>query len=119
MAEEWDYLDGAPMIQHRGDYVCCLLCLRQFTSEKKVRKHLAKSALHADNLASASAAGRVRAATSSTESSTGKRAAAGLSQPPAKRSAAPDSAPPLAEPQPVGGGASGGGLSTLQQMELF
>ena len=47
-------LDGVFMIQHRGEYVCCLLCLRQFPSEYKVRKHLAKSALHAGNLEAAS-----------------------------------------------------------------
>ena len=53
-------LDGALMVQHRGEYVCCMLCLRQFASEYKVRKHLAKSALHAGNLEAALAAGRVQ-----------------------------------------------------------
>ena len=38
---------------------CCLVCLRQFTSERHVERHVVRSALHATNLANAVAAGRV------------------------------------------------------------
>ena len=48
-------LDGAPMIEVRGEHWCCLLCMRQFQTEKKVMKHLEKSDLHAQNLAAAAA----------------------------------------------------------------
>ena len=52
-------LDGAAMVTQRGEHWCCLLCLRQFDSLAKVRKHLIKSTMHAENLAAAVAAGRV------------------------------------------------------------
>lgn len=52
-------LDGSPMIEVRGEHWCCLLCMRQFKSEKQVLKHLDKSTLHAENLLAAVNAGRI------------------------------------------------------------
>ena len=104
-------LDDAPMIQTRGEYVCCLLCLRQFESEAKVCKHVAKSAMHADNLAAASKAGRIASGASS-EVEPSKKRAAETSQPP-KKSPRIEPAP---DPVPA---ASSGGMSALEQMELF
>ena len=83
-------LDDKPMIVMRGAQWCCMLCKRQFETEDKLQKHVAKSSLHSDNLAEARRAGRIRdsSATSakrpapSTESS---------SQPAVNRPAAPAS----------------------------
>lgn len=52
-------LDASAMVERRQESWCCLLCLRKFANQAHVQKHLAKSALHADNLASATAAGRI------------------------------------------------------------
>ena len=106
-------LDGAAMVTQRGEHWCCLLCLRQFDSLAKVRKHLIKSTMHAENLAAAVAAGRVSQPpdVSEAQSQGAKRHASAsdpAEDPPAKRAAA-ESAP--AEPP--------GGMSALERMELF
>lgn len=100
-------LDSAPMVQTRADQggnVCCILCLRQFKSTQHIMRHLAKSTLHAKNLAAATAAGRVQQPASDAEphGAGTKRTAAAMS----------------GEAPPATTGVSRG-LSALQQMELF
>ena len=92
-------LDGEPMVQLRVGYWCCLLCLRQFKSEAHIRKHLSRSAMHAENLAAAAAAGRIvdNAGKSERTGEPAKRSLAAASadaEPPSKRLAAVDSCLP-------------------------
>lgn len=109
-------LDGASMVQLRGEHWCCLLCMRQFKSEQQVRKHLDKSSLHADNWSAALAAGRV-----STEhvQQRNKRPidTAAEAAPPPKRDRPLPHAPPAASTATPA--APSGALSALEQMELF
>ena len=128
---ETPLLDNGPMLEQRGDKFCCLLCQRQFDSDVKLRKHLTKSSLHADNLAAAEAAGRV-AAQQQGEPPAAKRPAPDAAAPPSKRerseaqdrgsndsggasSSQPPASPPPAPPQ----ASSSSGLSAIEQMELF
>ena len=104
-------LDAKPMVQLLGEHWCCLLCMRQFETERKVLKHLAKSSLHAENLAPASAAGRVKQQLGRATSEKRPQDALGAVAPPAKRQAT--AAPAPMDPAPTGS------LSALQQMELF
>ena len=53
-------LDDGPVFEQRGENWCCLLCKRQFESEPKLKKHIEKSSLHSDSLATATKAGRIR-----------------------------------------------------------
>ena len=98
---------GHPITVRRGEQWCCLVCLRQFTSERHVERHVVRSALHATNLANAVAAGRVPPSLSDVAR-------------PAKRERSAVEAN-LAGGGGGGGGGSGGGgsLSALEQMELF
>ena len=80
-------LDAGSMIEQRGAYTCCMLCLRQFQSEMKIRKHLKKSALHAENLVAAKAAGRVQQEKAVDSAASKRSAGAALAEPSAKRAA--------------------------------
>lgn len=111
-------LDGAAMIQTRGEWVCCLLCLRQFESERKVLKHLAKSEMHAENLAAAVSAGRVSE----------KATAAGRKRPapslpederPSRERSSTNQAAASAAPPASSSSVTSSGFSALEQMELF
>jgi hypothetical protein len=92
-------LDGGPLTEQRGDVWCCLLCRRQFVSERKLQKHLAKSELHRENLATATAAGRISQAAPAA-----KRADEGES----------DANAPRGKRE-----RDEGSMSALEQMELF
>jgi hypothetical protein len=103
-------LDSSPMIVHRPEEGwCCLLCLRKFTSEAHVQKHLAKSSFHAENLTAAVAEGRV----------------GGVHKPPQPSAASKRPREEEREALPLASGGSGGGsslsnkLSAIEQMELF
>ena len=98
------------MIVHRPEEGwCCLLCLRKFTSEAHVQKHLAKSSFHAENLTAAVAEGRV----------------GGVHKPPQPSAASKRPREEEREALPLASGGSGGGsslsnkLSAIEQMELF
>ena len=57
-------LDGdGPLVKFNGatSKWCCMLCKRQFPSEKQLGQHLAGSEMHRTNLAEAEASGRIRA----------------------------------------------------------
>jgi hypothetical protein len=111
-----DLLDGKPIVVQRGEHWCCLLCLRQFESEAKVCKHLSKSALHTDNLSAALAEGRVQQPRPEEAPPAGAKRLAAVTasaeEPPSKRRVAEPPVP--VEPAP-----SSGGMSALEQMELF
>ena len=103
-------LDSSRMIVHRPEEGwCCLLCLRKFTSEAHVQKHLAKSSFHAENLTAAVAEGRV----------------GGVHKPPQPSAASKRPREEEREALPLASGGSGGGsslsnkLSAIEQMELF
>ena len=93
-------LDARPLVVNRGEHWCCLLCRRQFVSQEKLCRHLAKSDMHVANTAAAVSAGRMRAPA--------KRAAShdDVAQPDPKR---------RAEPASVGSSS----LSAMERMELF
>ena len=75
-------LDDGPMTVKRGENWCCLLCQRQFQSERQLAKHLEKSDLHKTNLREAVENGRIRE-----PANAGKRRdiSTAATDPPAKR----------------------------------
>ena len=110
-------LDDAPLCQLKlqlgVERWCCLLCRRQFRSARHIGRHLERSALHRDHLATARLHGRVSGAL-----------------PAAAARGAPSSSPLVAAaPGPAGGGALppeapleaavAKPMSALEQMELF
>ena len=111
-------LDDAPLCQLKlqlgVERWCCLLCRRQFRSARHIGRHLERSALHRDHLATARLHGRVSGALPATAAARG----------------APSSSPLVAAaPGPAGGGALppeapleaavAKPMSALEQMELF
>ena len=103
-------VDSTPMCAKRGSNWCCLLCLRQFQSEKHLRKHVRKSTLHADNLTRACAAGRIEQE---------KPATFGVEDRPTKRPLHAPIEPPVEEAGPAAAASSATSkLSALEQMEL-
>ena len=110
-------LDGGAMIAQRGEHWCCLLCLRQFKSEAQVAKHISRSTLHADNLNSAIAQGRVpESAMPTSEAAEGDGSER---ERPPKRSAPEGDAGGTSGGAGSSGGGGGGAMSALEQMELF
>lgn len=100
---------GHPLTVRRGEHHCCLVCLRQFKSERHLCRHLDRSTLHADNLAAAIAAGRVPP-TAASRPDDASRPSAG-----AKR-LVPDTP---ADACASGASSNSGSMSALEQMELF
>lgn len=128
-------LDGEnPMVKFNGTSGkwCCLLCKRQFPTDKQLGQHCQASQLHKTNVAEAEASGRIRgpATTSPLAPLEESRAAAKRPLPeedaprPAKASrwgdppAEPDQSEPSSSAE-AGGSASQGRMSALEQMELF
>ena len=128
-------LDGEnPMVKFNGTSGkwCCLLCKRQFPTDKQLGQHCQASQLHKTNVAEAEASGRIRgpATTSPLAPLEDSRAAAKRPLPeedaprPAKASrwgdppAEPDQSEPSSSAE-AGGSASQGRMSALEQMELF
>uniref|UniRef100_A0A7S0PXJ7 G-patch domain-containing protein n=1 Tax=Coccolithus braarudii TaxID=221442 RepID=A0A7S0PXJ7_9EUKA len=118
-------LDGTtPLIGVRDGRWCCLLCERQFKSERHLGKHLATSELHKQQVAEAIASGRLvlparEAGTSvdvarAASSEANHTAASATTSAGAKRARSEG----LAD---AGGGekSGGGGMSALEQMALF
>lgn len=102
-------LDGGPLVAQSGADFCCLLCQRQFQADKKLRKHLAKSELHAGNLEAAVVAGRVTDVAK--QRPLGEEGDAGSR----KRERAADGAGEGPAPRAE----SSGAMSAMEQMELF
>ena len=95
---------GHPMTVRRGEHWCCLLCQRQFKSERYLSRHLDCSTMHSTALTAAIASGRLPPSTAVTAT----EARAGIKR---ERTDAESDC-----------GSSGGGgssLSALEQMELF
>ena len=106
-------LNDGPLVAMRSGAWCCLLCERQFKSTEHLERHLTKSALHRDNVAAASSAGRLTGPAAS--SSLPPRPAPEASdEPPAKRKPPPEEEAPPAAPEK-----KGGAISALEAMELF
>jgi len=122
-------LDGGMMVAVRNDHWCCLLCLRQFKSEQQLAKHVSRSTLHADNLATAIAQGRVPSTAGASKADDAPADRRERERPPKR--AAPDG--DVGADEGVGegavansaggnggiGGGKSGSLSALEQMELF
>ena len=70
-------LDDAPLCQLKlqlgVERWCCLLCRRQFRSARHIGRHLERSALHRDHLATARLHGRVSGALPATAAARGAR----------------------------------------------
>ena len=103
---------------------CCMLCKRQFPTEKLLGQHCSGSTLHRTNLAEAEAGGRIRGGSSAPPPAAAKRPLPSeRSEPPSKSSrwgergeaAEPSSA------SEAGGSVvlPEGKMSALEQMELF
>jgi len=69
----------------RGQNWCCLLCQRQFQSERQLAKHLEKSDLHKTNLTAAVEKGRVREPAGEPAAAKRRDHDTATSDPPAKR----------------------------------
>lgn len=114
---------------------CCMLCKRQFATEKMLGQHLQASQLHATNLTQVEARGRIRVPAAALAAPPPDRAAAtaavalkrpfeGGEVPPAAKSRwggrpANVKAEIEQEPEPPAPPARSGGLTALEQMELF
>ena len=101
---------------------CCMLCKRQFPSEKTVGQHLQGSQLHRTNLAEAEAGGRIRGPSSAAPPAAIKRPLPSERPEPPTKSSRWGERGGAAEPSSsaeVGGLAIQGKMSALEQMELF
>ena len=104
---------------------CCMLCKRQFPTEKLLGTHLAGSTLHRTNLAEAEASGRIRGGSSAPPPAATKRPLPSeTSEHPASKSSRWGERGEVAEPScssDAGGSAAipERKMSALEQMELF
>lgn len=100
---------------------CCMLCKRQFPTEKLLGQHCSGSTLHRTNLAEAEAGGRIRGGSSAPPPAATKRPLPSeRAEPPSKSSrwgergeasSAPEAGGSVVLPE--------GKMSALEQMELF
>ena len=104
---------------------CCMLCKRQFPSEKQIGQHCSGSTLHRTNLAEAEAGGRIRGGSSAPPppTATKRPLPSESSEPPSKASRwgeRGEAAEPSSSSE-AGGSAvlPEGKMSALEQMELF
>ena len=104
---------------------CCMLCKRQFPSEKQIGQHCSGSTLHRTNLAEAEAGGRIRGGSSAPPppAATKRPLPSESSEPPSKASRwgeRGEAAEPSSSSE-AGGSAvlPEGKMSALEQMELF
>lgn len=121
---------------------CCMLCKRQFATEKMLGQHLQASQLHATNLTEVEARGRIRGPAAALAAPPPDLAAASTTAAAAAAAVAPKrpfqggEAPPATrprwgdrpagvraevgqEPGPPAVPGKSGGLTALEQMELF
>lgn len=104
---------------------CCMLCKRQFPTEKLLGTHCAGSTLHRTNLAEAEASGRIRGGSSAPPPAATKRPLPSeTSEQPASKSSRWGERGEVAEPScssDAGGSAAipERKMSALEQMELF
>jgi len=112
---------------------CCMLCKRQFATEKMLGQHLQGSQLHATNLTEVQARDGIRGPAAAVAAPPPAVAAAVAPKRPLQEGEAPPARKPRwgdrpagvanaeveREPEPPAASGKSGGLSALEQMELF
>ena len=104
---------------------CCMLCKRQFPSEKQIGQHCSGSTLHRTNLAEAEAGGRIRGGSSAPPppAATKRPLPSESSEPPSKASRWGERGEAAEQSSSSEAGGSAvlpeGKMSALEQMELF